>query len=69
MDEGLKNAALALLRALVEEIKSSAHDPATIHLVAGKLHHGIDELEKMLVGQPSQEKPPPPEPSVPFKRS
>lgn len=56
MDEVLKNAALAVLRALVEEVKSSAHDPATIHVVAGKLHHGIDELEKVLVEKEADKK-------------
>lgn len=56
MDEALKNAALTLLRALVDEVKASAHDPATIHLVAGKLHHGIDELEKVLVEKEADKK-------------
>lgn len=41
-------AALALLRALVEEVKASAHDPAVVHVVAQKLHHGIDALETAL---------------------
>lgn len=44
------DAAMSLLRALVDEIKASAHDPEVIHLVAEKLHKGIDALEKMLVG-------------------
>ena len=50
-----QDAALALLRALVEEIKSLAHDPAMVHLVAGKLHTGIDALEHMITDKPPAE--------------
>ena len=60
MAEGLtsaeSDAAMALLRALVEEIKASAHDPEIVHLVAEKLHHGIDALEKVLVGDKAKPK-------------
>lgn len=45
------DAALAVLRAIVEEIKSLAHDPKAVHFCAAKLHAGIDALEKMLTKQ------------------
>jgi len=50
------DAALTLLRALVDEIKSMAHDPATVHLVADKLKHGIDVLEHAITDQPPEKK-------------
>jgi len=50
------DAALALLRALVDEIKSLAHDPATVHLIAEKMKHGIDVLEKAITEEPPKQK-------------
>ena len=52
----LSNAAIALLRVLVDEFKSAAHDPATVHLVADKLKNGIDALEHALT-TPEQDAP------------
>jgi len=58
MPDTPSDAGLALLRALVDEIKSIAHDPATVHLVADKLKHGIDMLERALTEEPKQEQKP-----------
>jgi len=41
-------ALLTLLNALVDEIKSAAHDPVVVHMVADKIKHGIDSLEHAL---------------------
>jgi len=54
MTEPTHDAALALMRAIVDEIKALAHDPATVHLLADKLKNGIDSLEKALTGNPPQ---------------
>jgi hypothetical protein len=51
MSEQTHDAAIVLLRALIDEIKSLAHDPAAVHLVADKLKGGIDALEKALTEQ------------------
>jgi len=49
------DATLALLRAAVDELKSLAHDPATVHMIADKLKHGIDALERALTENQQQE--------------
>jgi len=50
------DAALALLRALVEEVKSVAHDPAMVHAIAERLKHGIDAVAESIAPDPTKPK-------------
>lgn len=50
------DAALALLRALVEEVKSVAHDPAMVHAIAERLKHGIDAVADAITEDPTKNK-------------
>jgi len=48
------DAALALLRAAINEIKSVAHDPAMVHAIAERMKHGIDVLANAIADDPQK---------------
>ena len=46
------DAAVTLMRAAIDELRSIAHDPQMVHAIADKLKHGIDMLADALTEQP-----------------
>jgi len=55
-DEQKHDVMLALLRALVEEVRSVAHDPRAVHAIADRLKHGIDALADAITEDPTKAK-------------
>jgi len=55
-DEQKHDVMLAMMRALVEEVKSVAHDPRAVHAIADRLKHGIDALADAIAEDPTKVK-------------